>query len=210
MVQLSTRKWEIRGGGRNRHEKLGFKRISCESQFTIPDTAGTSRNPAGNNTDTRSSKPNQANRIPDFSGSLVSSISFSSSSPISLCLVHNSTIIARTQSWVIPLYLSMPSSWVNTECSIDRVQHTPSTAYTEYSIHRVQHTPSTAYTKYSIHQVQHTPKIVCRPFILKISSRPLNVASASGVPPYRSTATSQFSKRASKVKSLRHIPTVGS
>jgi len=28
----------------------------------------------------------------------------------------------------------MPSSWVNTECSIRRVQHTPSTAYTEYCL----------------------------------------------------------------------------
>ena len=48
----------------------------------------------------------------------------------------------------------MPSSWVNTECSI--------------------------------HRVQHTPKIVCRPFILTISSWALNVAnrvSAPGAPP---------------------------
>jgi len=51
---------------------------------------------------------------------------------------------------------------------------------------------------------------VCRPFILTISSSPLNVASASGVPPYRSTATSQFSIRASKVKSPCHIPMVAS
>ena len=72
----------------------------------------------------------------------------------------------------------MPSSWVNTECSI--------------------------------HQVQHTPKIVCRPFILTISSWRVNVASASGIPPYRSTATSQFSIRDSKVKSPCHISTVAS
>ena len=63
----------------------------------------------------------------------------------------------RTRSQVIALYLSMPWSRVNTEYSIHRVQHTPSTAYTEYSIHRVQHTPSTAYTQYSIHPVHHTP-----------------------------------------------------
>jgi len=63
----------------------------------------------------------------------------------------------RTQSYVIPHHLSMPWSRVNTEYSIHRVQHSPSTAYTEYSIHRVQHTPSTAYTEYSIHRVQHTP-----------------------------------------------------
>jgi hypothetical protein len=51
----------------------------------------------------------------------------------------------------------MLSSRVNTEYSIHRVQHTPSTACTEYNIHRVQHTPCTAYTEYSIHRVQHTP-----------------------------------------------------
>jgi len=98
MIELSTRKREIRGDGGYHHEKLGLKRISCVSRFNIPDTAGTSPNPAGKNTDMRSSKPNQASRTPDFSGPLVSSISFSSSSPISLFLVHNSTIIARTQS----------------------------------------------------------------------------------------------------------------
>jgi len=98
MIELSTRKREIRGDGGTHHEKLGLKRISCESQFTIPDTEGTSPDPAGINTDTRSSKPNQVSRTPDFSGPLVYSISFSSSSLISLFLVHNSTIIARTQS----------------------------------------------------------------------------------------------------------------
>ena len=74
----------------------------------------------------------------------------------------------------------------------------------------MQHTPSAAYTECSIHWVQHTPKIVCHPFILTISSWPVNVASASGVPPYWSTATSQFSIKASKVKSPCHIPTVAS
>jgi len=39
-------------------------------------------------------------------------------------------------------------------------------------------------TEYSIHRVQHPPKIVCLPFILMITSWPLNVAPASGVPPY--------------------------
>jgi len=36
----------------------------------------------------------------------------------------------------------------------------------------------------SWHRVQHPPKIVCLPFILMITSWPLNIASASGVPPY--------------------------
>jgi len=67
MVELSTRKREIRGDGGNHHEKQGLKRISCASQFTIPDMAGTSPDPAGNNTDTTSSKPNQASGTPDFS-----------------------------------------------------------------------------------------------------------------------------------------------
>jgi len=76
--------------------------------------------------------------------------------------------------------------------------------------HHHELTLSAAYTKYSIHRVQRTPEIVCRPFILTISSWPLNVALASGVPPHRSTATGQFSIRASKLKSPSHIPTVAS
>jgi hypothetical protein len=67
MVELSTRKIEIRGDGGNHHEKLELEKISCASQLTIPDTAGTIPDPAGNITDTGSSKPNQASRTPDFS-----------------------------------------------------------------------------------------------------------------------------------------------
>jgi len=62
MVELSTRKREIRGDGGNHHEKLGHKRVSCASQLTIPDTAGTRPDPACDYTYTRSSKPNQASR----------------------------------------------------------------------------------------------------------------------------------------------------
>ena len=85
----------MRGDGGNLHENLGLRRISCASQFTIPDAAGTIPDLADNNTTTRSSEPNQASRTPDFSGLLVSSISCSSSSLISLFLIHNSTIIAE-------------------------------------------------------------------------------------------------------------------
>jgi len=123
------KQWQQRRWG-NHHEKLGLKRSSCASQFTIPDTADNSPHPPGNNTDMRSSKNNQASCTPYFSGPLLYSISFSSSSPVSLFLVHNSTIIARTQSSVIPLYLSLPSSGVNTECSVRRMLHTPTAAYT--------------------------------------------------------------------------------
>jgi hypothetical protein len=52
MVELSTRTSEIRGDGGNHHEKLELEKISCDSQLTIPDTAGTIGYPAGNNTDT--------------------------------------------------------------------------------------------------------------------------------------------------------------
>jgi len=66
MVELNTRKREIRGDGGNHNEELGLERISCASQLTIPDTAGMSPDPAGNNMDTRLFKPNQASRTPDF------------------------------------------------------------------------------------------------------------------------------------------------
>jgi len=117
----------------NHHEKLGLKRISCASQFTIPDRAGTSPNLACNDTHTRSPQPNQASRTPDFSCPLISSTSFSSSSPLSLFLIHISTTIAEQK---VKSSLSI-SPWHDHEL-------TPSTAYTEYSIHRVQHTLSTA------------------------------------------------------------------
>ena len=159
MVELRTRKREMRGYGGDHHEKLGLKRISSVSQLTIPNRASTSPDPACSYTDPRSSEFNQAGRTPDFSYPLVSSISFSSSSPISLFVVHDSTIIAEHN--------------INSSLSISPCHDhelTPSTAYTEYSIHRVQHTPSTAYTEYSIHRIQHTPKIVWLPLILMISS----------------------------------------
>jgi len=132
-----------RGDGTNHHEKLGLKRISCARQFTIPDTAGTSPDSACKSTDTRSSQPNQASRMADFSYPLVSSTSFSSSSPISLFLIHISTIIAEHK--------------VKSSLSISPGQD-----------HEL--TLSTAYTKYSIHRVQHPSKLVCLPFILIITS----------------------------------------
>jgi len=76
------------------------------------------------------------------------------------------------------------------------------------SSHRVQHTLSTASTEYSIHRVQHPPKIVCLPFILMITSWPLSVASASGVPPYMIDRHLPAWHESSKVKSSCHIPTV--
>ena len=129
------------------------------SQLTIPDTAGMRPNPAQTNTDTWSSRPDRASRTPDFSYPLVSSISFSSTFPISLFLVHISTIIAEHK-----VMSSLSISPCHDQESI------PSTAYTEYSIHRVQHTPSTVYTEYSIHRVLHHPNINCLPLAASLSS----------------------------------------
>jgi len=168
MVELRIRKREMTGYGGNHHERLGLKRISCASQLTITDTAGTSPDPVCNTTDTRSFKPNQASRTPDSSYPLVIL-------HIVLIIIPHLSLSRpqlyyhrRTHSWDIPLYPSMSWSWVDTK----------------YSIHRVEHGPSTTYTENSIHGVQHTPKIVWLPFILMITSWPLNVASASSVPPY--------------------------
>jgi len=89
----------------NHYEKLGLKRISCAIQFTMSDTAGTSPDPAGNYPDTTSPEPNEACHTPDFSYPLVSSISFPSSSSISLCcpqLYHhrkNTATLAKTISF---------------------------------------------------------------------------------------------------------------
>jgi len=114
---------QVRDRGKSSWE-TGTWRVSCASQLTIPNMAGTSPDPARTNADTRSSEPNQASRTPDFSYPLVSSILFSSSSPISLFLIHNSTIIAEHK---VKSFLSI-SPWHDHEL-------TPSTAYTKYSIH---------------------------------------------------------------------------
>jgi hypothetical protein len=154
--------------------KLGLKRISCASQLTIPDTAATHSDLAGKNTDTRSSKPNQAIFTPDFPYPLVSSIfvpiliphlpfstiiaghQVNSSLSISPCHDHELTLSAAyTQCSIHPMQHTPNAAY--TQCSIHPMQHTPNAAYTQCSIHPMQHTPSTAYPEYSIHRVQHTP-----------------------------------------------------
>jgi len=187
--------------------------------------AGTSPYPAWNCIDRRSSQLNHASSTPNSSYLLVSSTSFSASSPISLFLVHNSTIIAEhkvisslsispcddhelTPSAAYTEYnihrVQHTLSTTYTEYSIHRVQHTLSAAYSKYSIHRVQHTPCTAYTKCSIHQVQHPPMIVCLPFILLVMSWPLTVASS--MPPYMIDCHQPAQHEGLNVKSRCHIP----
>jgi len=140
MVEIRTRQREMRGYGGNYHKTLGLKRIPCASQLSIADTEGRSPDPAYYYTHTRSSEPNWASCTPYCSCPLISSTSFSSSSPISRILVHNSTIIAEhifnSSRSISPSHDDM---------------FAPCEAYTEYSIHRVQHTLSTAFTEYSIY-----------------------------------------------------------
>jgi len=136
MVELRTRKREMRGDGGNHHEKLGLQRISCACQFTIPNTAGMSSDPACHYTDTRSSEPNEVSHTPDFSYPLVSSALFSSSTP---SLSFSSTTLPSLQNTKLS-HLSLSLHVMIMSCH--RVQHTLST-----SIHRVQHTPSTASTQ---------------------------------------------------------------
>jgi hypothetical protein len=133
MVEFRTRKGVITGFDGNHHEKPELIRISCGCRLTIPDTAGTSPDPECNYTDMRFSQPNQVSRTQDFSYPLVFSISFSSSSHISLFLVHNSTIIAEH---------NVKSSLSTSPCHDHEL--TPSNAYTEHCIHRALHTASTA------------------------------------------------------------------
>jgi len=95
----------------------------------------------------RCSQLNRASCTRDISYPLVFSIWFSFSSPTSLLLVVNSTIISE---YKVKSSLSISPCHdheLTPSTSIHQVQHTPSTAYTEYSVHQVEHTPSTAYTE---------------------------------------------------------------
>jgi hypothetical protein len=140
IIELRTGQIGMRGNGGNHYEKLGHKIMLCASQFIILDTAGINPDSAWNYTDMMLSQPNLASRTPDYSYPLLSSPLFSSSSPITIFLGHNSTIIAEQQ---VKLSLSM------SPCHDHELA--ASTAYTAYSIHWGQQTPSTSYTGNRIH-----------------------------------------------------------
>jgi len=110
-------------------------------------------------------------------------------------LISYSRLYPSYRSHLLPPSLSFSSTTLPSS-----QEHIDQSSLSISPCHQHELMISAAYTECSVHRVQHTPKIVCRPFILMISSWPLNVASASGVLPYRSTATSQFSIRGSKVK----------
>jgi hypothetical protein len=123
MVELRTRKRGMSGDGGNDQEKLGLREFRVQVNLPCPDTAGMSPDPACNTPDQMSSQPSQARRNPDVSYPLVIA-SFSFVSPISLFLVHNSTIIAE--------HKAKPSLSIS-PCQEHEL--TLSTAYTEDSIH---------------------------------------------------------------------------
>jgi hypothetical protein len=183
MVELRMRKREMRGHGGNHHEKLELKRISCGSQFAIPNMAGTSSDPVCINTNTWSSQSNQARCTPNLSYPLVFYTSFSSSFPF---LSLSSSTLPSSQN----TKLSHPSLFLHAII---------------ISWHWVQ-----TYTEYSIHWVQHPPKIVCLPFSLMITSWARNVVSASGVPPYMIDCHQSAFNESSEVKSSCYIHMVAS
>jgi len=135
MVVLRARRREMRADGGNHHEELGHKRIRCASQYTVHNTAGTSPDPACHSTDACSTEPIQASSTPDASY-LPVSISFPSSSPISLFLIHNSTISAALKVKSSLCISPCHDDALTTGCSIRWVQLTTSAAYTVCSIYQ--------------------------------------------------------------------------
>jgi len=91
-LRMINREMEVYGG--NHYEKLGLKRILCESQFTISDTPVMYNEPPYHNTDTTFLPPNQASCTPHFSYLLIFSTLFSFWFTIPHFQVHNYTIIA--------------------------------------------------------------------------------------------------------------------
>ena len=130
----------MRGDGGNHHEKLGQKIFLCATQLTIPDTAGTTADPVGKNTDRRSSKPNQASHTADFSYPLVSSIFV----PIFIPHLSFSTIIAEHK---------VKSTLSISPCHDHDL--TLSTAYTKYSIHRLVDSLFPSYVLFLFSHIQN-------------------------------------------------------
>jgi len=185
MVELSTRKWEIRG---NHHEKLGLREFHVWVNW--PSLIRQVRVPIRRELTPIRGLPNPIRQV--------------------LPLISHIRLYPPYHSHLHPPSLSF-STTTQPSSQNTKLSH-PSLSLHDMimSWHRVQHTPSTAYTEYSIHRVQHPPKIVCLPFILMITCWPLNVASASGVPPYMIDRHQPALHESSKVKSHCHIPTVAS
>jgi len=183
MVELSTRKREIRRDGGNHHEKLGLR------EFRV-----------------RVNWPSPIRQVRVLIRRVITPIR-GLRNPIRqvVLLICHSRSYPPYRSHLHPPSLSFSSTTLPSS-----QEHKVKSSLSISPCHHHELTLRASYTECSIHRVQHTPTIVCGPFILKISSWPLNVTSSSSVPSYQSTATSQFSIRASKIKSPRHIPKVSS
>jgi len=124
MVELSTRKREIRGNRENHHEKLQHKIISCAGQYTIPNMTGTSSNPAGNYTNMRTSKSNRESHTPD---SHICSYPPYCSHLHPPSLSFSSTTLPSSQKYKFKSLFSIYLCYDN--------EFTPCAAHTECSIH---------------------------------------------------------------------------
>jgi len=103
------RSWEKIG---NHCDKWGPKIFERASRLTIPDTAGMTPDSVGNYPTSGHSNP-IGHVVPLISHIYLYSLHHSHLNPPSLCrpqLYHHHI----TQSWVIPLYLSMLWLWLNT------------------------------------------------------------------------------------------------
>jgi len=94
-VELRARSREMSSAGQNDDASLRLR--VCRVGVNSPSPIRQIRIPihGGIYTDTRSSQPTQANCTPDSSYPLISFPSFWSSSPICLCLIHNSIIFRQ-------------------------------------------------------------------------------------------------------------------
>jgi len=188
MVELSTRKWEIRGDGGNHYEKLGLREFCVGVNW--PSLIREVRVPIRWVITPVCGLPNPIRQVVPLISHIRSYPPYHSH--------HNPPSLSFSCT-------TQPSSQ-NTKLS----HPSPSLHDMIMSWQRLQHTPSTAYTDYCIHWVQNPLKIVCLPFIPMITSWPLNFASSSGVPPYTIDRHQPALHVSSKAKSHCNIPMVAS
>ena len=186
MVELSTRKREIRGDGGNHHEKLGLREFRVLVNW--PSPIWQVRVPIRRELTPIRGLPNPIRQV--------------------VPLISHIRSYPPYRSHLHPPSLSFSSTTQPSSQNTNLYHPSLSLHAIIMSWHQVQHTPSTAYTEYCIHRVQHPPTIVFLPFIPMITSWPLNVASASGVPLNTIDHHQPALRESSKVYSPCHIPIV--
>ena len=186
MVELRTRRREMRRDEANHHEELGLREFRV--QVNLPSPKWQVGVPIW-------CVITPIRGLPNLIREVVRMISHIRSYPPHCSCLHPPSLSFSytTLSSSQKTKLSHPSLSLHAMImSWHWVQHTLSTTYTKHSIHRVQDTPSTAFS------------------ILMITSWPLNVASASGVPPYMIDHHQPARQESSNVKSPCHISTFAS